>query len=187
MIATDKKLWKRIWWTLFTRDRAVAVALGRPPHISLPDSDVEMIYEDDFVEDDDHVPNVLHVQFFIQNVKICLIMDQVLLQNYSISARSRHNTLALVECDQALDQWLENCHEVVLWHPSNYNFWSAYLACLYNTTVCLLHRAHLPPAPSRSQSVKLLKSRAFESANAVTSIIESILYRDELRFVPPFT
>ena len=25
----DKRLWKRVWWTIFTRDRSCAVALGR--------------------------------------------------------------------------------------------------------------------------------------------------------------
>ena len=33
----DKRLWKRIWWTLFTRDRSVAVALGRPVSINIED------------------------------------------------------------------------------------------------------------------------------------------------------
>ena len=49
---SDKRLWKRIWWTLFTRDRSVAVALGRPVHINTDDSDVEMVSKEDFLEDE---------------------------------------------------------------------------------------------------------------------------------------
>jgi len=76
----DKRLWKRIWWTLFTRDRSVAVALGRPVHINTDDSDVEMVSEEDFIEDDSGEPpefsaDPLHVQFFLQYVKLCEIMD----------------------------------------------------------------------------------------------------------------
>jgi hypothetical protein len=52
----DKRLWKRVWWTLFTRDRSVAVALGRPVMINTDDADVEMISEDDFIEDDTEAP-----------------------------------------------------------------------------------------------------------------------------------
>ena len=52
----DKRLWKRIWWTLFTRDRSVAVALGRPIGINTDDSDVEMVTEDDFIEDELDTP-----------------------------------------------------------------------------------------------------------------------------------
>ncbi|KKY31977.1 putative cutinase transcription factor 1 alpha [Diaporthe ampelina] len=86
----DKRLWKRIWWTLFTRDRSVAVALGRPVHINLDDSDVEMLTEDDFVEDEDgrpseYPPDPIHVHFFLQYVKLCEIMGLVLSQQYSVT------------------------------------------------------------------------------------------------------
>ena len=46
----DRKLWKRIWWTLFTRDRSIAIALHRPVLINPSKCDVEMICEDDFIE-----------------------------------------------------------------------------------------------------------------------------------------
>ena len=67
----DKRLWKRVWWTLFTRDRSVAVALGRPVHINLDDSDVEMLTEDDFIEDETDQANSIppdptHVQFLLR-------------------------------------------------------------------------------------------------------------------------
>jgi hypothetical protein len=183
----DKKLWRRIWWTLFTRDRSVAVALGRPPQINLLECDVEMIHEDDFLEDNCEPPDSVHLQFFIQYVKVCQIMDRVLLQNYSVSACNRQvNPMALVECDQALDEWLHNCPVEVVWHPSRYNFWSAYLYCIYETTICLLHRAHLPPVPSLDASESLLRSPAFQSANAITSVIESLISHGELRYSPPF-
>ncbi|KAI5293111.1 Transcriptional activator of fatty acid utilization [Ascosphaera atra] len=99
---TDKRLWKRIWWTLFTRDRSVAVALGRPVLINTDDSDVEMITEDDFIEDEtetpngvpivaDFAPDPIHVQFFLQYVKLCEIMGLVLSQQYSVASKARRN------------------------------------------------------------------------------------------------
>src|SRR3954465_8385504 len=86
----DKRLWKRIWWTLFTRDRSVAVALGRPVHINTDDSDVEMVCEEDFIEDSDsnnqYAQDPLHIQFFLQYVKLCEIMGLVLSQQYSVAS-----------------------------------------------------------------------------------------------------
>ncbi|KAG8414303.1 Transcriptional activator of fatty acid utilization [Metarhizium acridum] len=105
---SDKRLWKRIWWTLFTRDRSVAVALGRPVHINLDDSDVEMLTEDDFIEDEtdrasEFPPDPIHVQFFLQYVKLCEIMGLVLSQQYSVASKGRQrNAIDLTHSDMAL-------------------------------------------------------------------------------------
>jgi hypothetical protein len=185
--ATDKRLWKRIWWTLFTRDRSVAAALGRPAHINLNDADVEMICEADFVEEGSDQPDPLHIQFFLQYVKICEIMDLVLLQNYSIYSRGwKNDAMSLTQCDLALADWLQSCPPELRWGQSRHNFWSAYIYCIYETTSCLLHRAHLPPVPSPPVSTSLSRSPAFQSANAITSIMESLIAHDELRYSPPF-
>lgn len=183
----DQKLWKRIWWTLFTRDRSVAVALGRPPHINMRDSDMEMVTYEDFIEDEKSPPNLLHTLFFLQYVEICKIMDLVLLQNYSISARARkQNTLALRQCDIALAEWERNCPIEIRWDPYRYNFWTAYLHCMFQTTICLLHRAHLPPAPMPAMFASLGQSPAFQSAHRITSLVESLVAHQELRYAPPF-
>ncbi|RAL66611.1 hypothetical protein DID88_006301 [Monilinia fructigena] len=111
----DKRLWKRIWWTLFTRDRSVAVALGRPVHINTDDSDVEMVSEDDFIEDEndqsaEFPQDSMHVQFFLQYVKLCEIMGLVLSQQYSVASKARRqNAIDLTHSDMALADWLSNC------------------------------------------------------------------------------
>jgi len=146
-----------------------------------------MICEDDFVEDDSDQPDSKRVQFFIQYVKICHIMDLILLQNYSISARARQfNAMALTQCDMALADWLQNCPREMRWDPSKYDFWSAYLHCNFQTTICLLHRAHLPPAPSSTMYTSVSRSPAFQSAHIITSIVESLIAHNELRYSPPF-
>ncbi len=197
----DKRLWKRIWWTLFTRDRAVAVALGRPTHINMDDSDVEMLTDEDFIEDDDAQftnlqPGRLQVQFFVQYVKLCQVMDLVLLQNYSVASKARRrNALALTECDMALADWLQNCPQELRWEQSKHHFWSALLFSVYHTTSCLLHRTQLPPAPPRREQQDdtrsdcptiPLRSPAFQAAHAIDSIVETLSDHNELRFTPPF-
>jgi hypothetical protein len=133
----DKRLWKRIWWTLFTRDRSVAVALGRPIGINTDDSDVEMVTEDDFIEDEldmpaEYPPEPVHVQFFLQYVKLCEIMGLVLSQQYSVASKSRRmNAMDLTHSDMALADWLQNCPKEVCWQRSRHHFWAALLHSNY--------------------------------------------------------
>ncbi len=192
---SDKRLWKRIWWTLFTRDRSVAVALGRPCHINLDDSDVEMLTEDDFNEDEPDQPShypadPIHVQFFLQYVKLCEIMGLVLSQQYSVAAKGRrHNPIELTHSDMALADWLQHCPKIVYWEVPNHHFWSALLHSNYYTTLCLLHRAHMPPAGSHrfpDESVYPSRTIAFQAAAMITSIIENLSTRGELRYCPAF-
>jgi len=192
---SDKRLWKRIWWTLFTRDRSVAVALGRPCHINLDDSDVEMLTEDDFIEDDvdqpsEYPPDPIHVQFFLQYVKLCEIMGLVLSQQYSVASKGRRqNAIDLTHSDMALADWLQNCPKLVYWEVPRHHFWSALLHSNYYTTLCLLHRAHMPPSGSRGfpeDSTYPSRNIAFQAAGMITSIIENLLAHEQLRFCPAF-
>jgi hypothetical protein len=193
----DKRLWKRIWWTLFTRDRSVAVALGRPVHINTDDSDVEMVCEDDFIEDEDgytseYPADPLHVQFFLQYVKLCEIMGLVLSQQYSVASKARRqNAIDLTHSDMALADWLQNCPREVSWELPRHSFWPALLHSNYYTTLCLLHRAHMPPATSGSRGYPEdgsypSRNIAFQAAGMITSIIENLAAHDELRYCPAF-
>lgn len=198
----DKRLWKRIWWTLFTRDRSVAVALGRPVSINIEDSDVEMVSEDDFVDDEgpdrasDYPPDPIHVQFFLNYVKLCEIMGLVLSQQYGVANRSRRNTaIDLTHSDMALADWLQNCPSEVRWEPQRHHFWSALLHANYYTTLCLLHRAHMPPAGSPDsrplngypeETAYPSRTIAYQAAGMITSIIEALEKHDQLRYTPAF-
>lgn len=192
----DKRLWKRIWWTLFTRDRSVAVALGRPVHINTDDSDVEMVCEEDFIEDDDpnneFAQDSLHVQFFLQYVKLCEIMGLVLSQQYSVASKARRqNAIDLTHSDMALADWLQNCPKEVYWEMPRHHFWAALLHSNYYTTLCLLHRAHMPPATTErggymEDNSYPSRNIAFQAAAMITSIIENLSKHDELRYCPAF-
>ena len=191
---SDKRLWKRIWWTLFTRDRSVAVALGRPVHINLNDSDVEMLCEDDFIEDEadqpsEYPPDPIHVHFFLQYIKLCEIMGLVLSQQYSVASKGRQkNPIDLTHSDMTLADWLQNCPKNVYWEVRTHHFWSALLHSNYYTTLCLLHRAHMPPSSQRVMNDAPYPSRniAFQAAAMITSIIEHLSAHDELRYCPAF-
>lgn len=194
----DKRLWKRIWWTLFTRDRSVAVALGRPIGINTDDSDVEMVTEDDFIEDEldtaaEYAPDPVHVQFFLQYAKLCEIMGLVLSQQYSVASKSRRmNAMDLTHSDMALADWLQNCPKEVCWQRSRHHFWAALLHSNYYTTLCLLHRAHMPPASAAPNNYRVeemaypSRTIAFQAAGMITSIVENLQAHGEIRYTPAF-
>ncbi|KAL3441265.1 fungal-specific transcription factor domain protein [Aspergillus insuetus] len=194
----DKRLWKRIWWTLFTRDRSVAVALGRPIGINTDDADVGMLTEDDFIEDEIDMaaelpPDPVHVQFFLQYVKLCEIMGLVLSQQYSVASKSRRmNAMDLTHSDMALADWLQNCPKEVCWQRQRHHFWAALLHANYYTTLCLLHRAHMPPASSVPSSYRVeemaypSRTIAFQAAGMITSIVENLGTHNEIRYTPAF-
>ncbi|KAA8570118.1 hypothetical protein EYC84_002450 [Monilinia fructicola] len=187
----DKRLWKRIWWTLYTRDRSVAVAVGRPAHINLEHSDLEMIQAEDFIDDHTGPEDEVRVLFFLQYVKICEITDDILYQHYSLQSPNQgSNSLNLQQCDQALNDWIRNCPTQVRWSSLNKDkFWPAYLHLIYLTTRCLLFRAYLPSVKQLSElheKPDISQHAAFQSAIAVTSLTEDIISRGELRHAPPF-
>ncbi|KIX02305.1 uncharacterized protein Z518_08246 [Rhinocladiella mackenziei CBS 650.93] len=194
----DKRLWKRVWWSLFTRDRSVAVALGRPVSINTDDSDVEMITEEDFIEDEgdpnnDYKADPVHIQFFLQYVKLCEIMGLVLSQQYSVASKARRtNAIDLTHSDMALADWLQNCPREVYWERSRHHFWSALLHSNYYTTLCLLHRAHMPPATAKPHDYENVdmaypsRTIAFQAAGMITSIMENLLAHDQVKYTPAF-
>lgn len=115
----------------------MATALGRPTGIITDDSDVEMLTEEDFIEDDidapsEYPPDPVHVQFFLQYVKLCEIMGLVLSQQYSVGSKSRRlNAMDLTHSDMALADWLQNCPKEVCWQKSRHHFLAALLHANY--------------------------------------------------------
>lgn len=127
----DKRLWKRVWRTLVTRDRSVAAALGRPAQINLEDTDVEMVIEEDFIEDEpdhpaDYPADPAHVQFFLQYQRLCGIMGLILSQRYSVASQAqRRDPIELIHNDNALAHWLQKCPAEVYGEKDAHHFWSA--------------------------------------------------------------
>ncbi|KAH7419596.1 putative C6 transcription factor [Cadophora sp. MPI-SDFR-AT-0126] len=124
---SERRLYKRIWWTLFTRDRTVTVAYGRPTSIWLDQSNVDSITEDDFVEEG-HTPNPVHVQFFLQYVELTKILHMSMIRPID----QRGGSLAeAAQSEYELNRWLLNCPEVMRWKQSRHEFWASLLHYAY--------------------------------------------------------
>jgi len=97
-----------------------------------------MVSEEDFNDEEsdkpsEFPPDPVHVQFFLNYVKLCEIMGLVLSQNYSVTSQKpgRNNAMDLTHCDMALADWLQNCPKEVYWEKSRHHFWSALLHSNY--------------------------------------------------------
>ena len=62
-----------------------------------------------------------------------------------------------------------------------------------STTLCLLHRAHMPPATAQSGPQDMAdnaaypsRTIAFQAAGMITEIVETLQNHDELKFQPAF-
>ncbi|KAL9062856.1 MAG: hypothetical protein Q9157_008579, partial [Trypethelium eluteriae] len=95
-----KKLWRRVWWSLYMRDRLIALGMRRPIRIKNEDYDVPMMTMDDFeiaplpdyigcVPADCVIVRDVEAQrqlasMCIEKTKLCLCISQVLSTQYSV-------------------------------------------------------------------------------------------------------
>lgn len=129
---SEKRLQKRIWWTLYTRDRAVAVAFGRPLHINPEDCTIEPLISNDFIELDEqscseYPADKLHAQFFMKYVELCKLMESGLCLTLSSRSTQANKKIEAAQCEIGLNEWLTSCPPELQWRQSHQNFWSAIL------------------------------------------------------------
>jgi hypothetical protein len=112
----DQRLWKRIWWTLFTEDKHAAAALGRPVHIRLNDCDVKPLEMSDMLEEPLSISNgdqavfgrqtrqhALYVIAFSDLSKIVERIIDASFNAYDQSTTDKRATLQM--CERSLGQW----------------------------------------------------------------------------------
>lgn len=89
----QRHLWRRLWWTCFSRDRWLSLTLGRPLRIDLKDCDVPMPTPDDLLSDIEHIPQFKSssylpsnlprlASYWITYVELSRLLGAVLIMNY---------------------------------------------------------------------------------------------------------
>ncbi|KAJ6145232.1 hypothetical protein N7470_009127 [Penicillium chermesinum] len=111
-----QRMWKRIWWSTYTRDRLIALGMRRPMRVKDDDCDVPMLTMDDFefptyspeivrmLGDSEILRNVNYQRqlaaMFIEKAKLCLCVSHVLSAQYSVLSHkfggSMETTMMLV-------------------------------------------------------------------------------------------
>lgn len=139
-----KRLRIRLWWSLYTRDRLVALGMRRPTQVDERTSDVPMLTMADF-DIEPFRPSVATMlgcrqlidashqkrlaMMFIELVKLCQCIGRVLSVQYSTSqcliGESDRTTLIprqaseseLAQCSEELDSWLGGLSEDAQFTP----------------------------------------------------------------------
>ena len=104
-----QRMWKRIWWSTYTRDRLIALGMRRPMRVKDDDCDVPMLTLDDFdfhpfspeivsmVGSSEVLRNVDHQRelalMFIEKAKLCLCVSHVLSAQYSVLSHKFGGTM----------------------------------------------------------------------------------------------
>ncbi|KAI9871346.1 MAG: hypothetical protein M1830_003011 [Pleopsidium flavum] len=188
MCHSDQRLWKRIWWSLYVRDRHAAAALGRPMHIHDDDCDVEMLEESDFEEGISPHPTICggatrdHILYVIQMAKLAVLLGNIIKTEFAArkSSTIKGDTAAL-EKELSLweDQLPPEMRHQELGSGMGREFWANMLHMAYNNYLILLHRptyAKTIASPGDgSEEIAVIAS------SRITRMIEDLLTAGTLR------
>lgn len=124
MSPRKQRLWKRMWWSCFMRDRLIALGMRRPTRIKDEDFDMPMLSESDFEidvlpENNNILPLECTVirntdmqrelaQMCVQKAKLCVLISHMLRAQYSVLIRDRlqperTNTTMMLFPNKSLD------------------------------------------------------------------------------------
>ncbi|RVX71097.1 hypothetical protein B0A52_03463 [Exophiala mesophila] len=183
-------LWRRIWWSIYTRDRHIASSLGRPSRIRDEDCDVLMLTEEDFR--DQHPSSVqaelvgtqepYHVSYFIELVRLAFLLGRVLSIGYTPGRAWDDEASKLLaadfqqwQCALPLDMFQKPFKE-----PTEPGFWACMLHLSYHNALILFCRPRTIESVTRQDSEGEITVRS--SADAVARLSEDLLSSATLRY-----
>ena len=114
---SQRRLWKRLWWCCFYRDRFIALGMGRPMRIHLSDCDLEILTADDLIEPT--LPFGLSesrralvercnslAPLFVQVAKLSIHLGDALECQYS-AVQPRSTPEMVQNCEMSLAKWYD--------------------------------------------------------------------------------
>lgn len=133
--AASQRLWRRVWWTLFCRDRTLALARGRPFTIRTEDADIEMLTEEDFQEEDAGVAcfpyDRREIRVFLHFIDLCEEIGAILQQRSLFSTEHPSSSEEKLACHKALERWYLRLPEWLRWDPLDDEFLPSVLQLYY--------------------------------------------------------
>ena len=165
----DRRIYRRVWWTLFQVEILAALEHGTPSMIHLDDIDQPPLNVDDFLEENGALNRKLDLDYSLKSIELCYVILEVLRMNKPCRAfhTDVHNALGFL--DSRLANW-------VLTTPVTDDFGSLQLHMNYNTILIHLHRKFIadqsePAGLQRQQSVEICN----RAVSAIITIFETLL------------
>ncbi|KAH7128999.1 fungal-specific transcription factor domain-containing protein [Dactylonectria macrodidyma] len=180
-------IWRRIWWSIYIRDRHGAAALDRPPRIRDEDCDIEPATENDLLVDltidNELLPEQKphHISYFLQLVKLSAILGNIVIGEFS-PRRPALDKFDASACAQSLRSWHSDLPHMLRNDssdkPYGASFWANMLDVSYQSAAILLFR------PKRTGSQKFPEAerdaRARTAADAITRAAEDLLATENI-------
>ncbi|KIW25902.1 uncharacterized protein PV07_09038 [Cladophialophora immunda] len=146
MPACDRRLYRRIFWTLFQVETLASLHHGRPMSIDPDETDQPPLAADDFIEGNQELNKNVKIDYCIQNMALCRIL-QAIIKFSSPGSLRRHAAdpgsfeLTRASLDSRLAGWyLRLPASVANFSKPGADFWSLQLQLHYNLALLHLHR-----------------------------------------------
>ncbi|RSL67624.1 hypothetical protein CEP53_002881 [Fusarium sp. AF-6] len=184
-----RSLWRRIWWSIYSRDRHTAACLGRPCRIRDEDCDVELLTEEDlrFDEcyDDELIPaqKDYHISYFIEMSNLAVILGDIVIGEFS----PRRPALECYKAEnlvERLKQWESRVPECLKNMPPDEtlgaSFWASNLQMAYQNYYILLFRPKVIENLSPEEAERDVRARM--AADSITRMAEDMLASGTIRY-----
>ncbi|CAG9945864.1 unnamed protein product [Clonostachys rosea f. rosea IK726] len=180
------RLRRRIWWSIYVRERQAAASLGLPSRIRDEDCDTEPLLDSDLsseVVDPEGFPfgscQPNHMVYVIKMVEIAKLLGRVI-DLYFLPGRSSPQQYDVQVLDNALYSWFESLPEDVKngIDSDNAPIWTCLLHLAYYHLRILIHRNSFMRQRDAVDSAEM----AYHAATRISRIAEDLLTRGALRF-----
>jgi transcriptional regulatory protein AMDR len=137
-LMSGRRMYRRIWWTLFQVEIFTALEHGRPSMVHLDEIDQAPLCIDDFAEENGTPNGSLRLEYSRNNIELCYIILEILRLN-TPGMQTKQESLGRVvtALDSRLAAWMLKTR------PTE-QFGSLQLHLHYHTTLLHLHRKYRP-------------------------------------------
>ncbi|KAH6871027.1 fungal-specific transcription factor domain-containing protein [Thelonectria olida] len=180
------RLRRRIWWSIYVRERQAAVSLGLPSRIRDDDCDIEPLSPSDLASDvDDTQPgspfgscNPEHITYAIKMVDIVKILGRVVDIHFA-PGRQPSSPIQVQDIDHALENWRVNLLKETKTYTKNgsLSVWEHLLLLAYHHIRILIHRHNFLKQDRNNNG-----SIAVMAASCISRIAEDMLEQGSLRY-----
>ncbi|RTE74701.1 hypothetical protein BHE90_010844 [Fusarium euwallaceae] len=182
-------IWKRIWWSIYVRDRHAAAALGRPCRIRNEDCDIEYLNENDLLvdlgSDEELLPiqESYHIAYFLEITKLSDILGNIVIGEFS-PRRPPLEKFDATSCLQSLRRWRSELPQVFnddfCDKSTGASFWANMLDVSYQNALILLYRPKAAECETIPEVERDIQAR--KAADAITRTAEDLLASETMHF-----
>ncbi|ODV86643.1 hypothetical protein CANARDRAFT_27070 [[Candida] arabinofermentans NRRL YB-2248] len=142
----EKRMYRRLWWLLFIKDKLVGLGFGKPFMINLDDCDVLMLTDEDLHDSD---MSRLEIDYLINFIKFAELVSNVVKEQSKMNklmANGKPILPLLKQCDMMMIKWLSGVPYHLKYRlddESTQSVLSAILTSQYYTLLILLHKSNI--------------------------------------------